>query len=538
MMPEKYGCIIRLEPFGLRFEAKPGTNLAYFLREQGIPLRSDCGGKGLCGKCVVNVSSPNHLKKEAQASLACRTEVAADLLVDVPLSSLVSPSEAVDKAIDFESYPPRFEGVARRGFGLAIDLGTTTMAGFLCDYTKGTVVSSAVAPNPQSVYGADVMSRITAAASDPKHLRLLNLLAVSAVNEIALSLIQGSRADPETVGEIVVVGNSTMLHLFLGFNPESLGQSPFRPLFRAGQQRTAPEIGLTLNSHARVFTLPLISGFVGADLVSAALAQRMREHADGTMLIDIGTNGEIILKANGRFYATSCATGPAFEGASIAHGMLAVSGAIDSFCLDPLDGSSKYTVIQQRADSPIKVRGICGSGLISIAAALIRCGIIESSGRFNPHAVHPNLRLGPQGTAEFVVARSHETEGDRDVVLTQKDIRALQLAKGAIFTGIDMLCRSAGCGFPKEMILAGSFGSHLEVDDLLTIGLLQWTPTVRIRMVGNAAGAGAVMAAIDQRLREEASTFADQVEVVELASQPAFQKIFLDSLSFPGEGKT
>jgi uncharacterized 2Fe-2S/4Fe-4S cluster protein (DUF4445 family) len=458
-------------------------------------------------------------------------------LVEMPLSSLVSPSEAVDKPIDFESYLPQTEGMARSGFGIAIDLGTTTIAGFLCDYTKGTIVGSAVIANPQAVYGADVMSRIAAAASDSGHLRLLNQLSVSAVDEMALSLAQNAGVVPEMVDEVVVVGNSTMLHLFLGIDPGSIGQSPFTPLFTESQERTALEIGLTLNSHTKVITMPLVSGFVGADLVSAALAQRMRERDDGTMLIDIGTNGEIILKANGSFYATSCATGPALEGATITHGMLAVSGAIDSFILDPSDGSPKYTLIQQRPDSPIKVRGICGSGLISIAAALIRRSIIESSGRFSPDAVHPNLRIGHQGVPEFVVAPSDETDAGRDIVLTQKDIRAIQLAKGAIFTGIEMLCRCAGYSMPTEIILAGSFGSHLDIADLLTIGLLPPIPPTKIRIVGNAAGAGAVMAAIDRRFRKEARIFAEQVQVVELASQPDFQSIFLNSLSFPSKGK-
>ncbi len=538
-MPGKNSCVIRIEPFGLRFTASPGANLALFLREKGIPLRSDCGGKGLCGKCLVNIGVPAQGAAPLRTVPACRTEIASDLVVDMPLSSLVSPSEAVDKAIDFDGCLPRLEGTARRpGFGIAVDLGTTTIAGFLCDYARGTPVASAVAPNPQSVYGADVMSRITAAVSGAAHLRLLKQLAVSAIDEIALSLVRNAGITPDAVDEFVVVGNSTMLHLFLGIDPASLGESPFRPAFTSSRECAAGEVGLALNPHSRVITLPLVSGFVGADLVSAALAQGMPECADGTMLIDIGTNGEIILKANGSFYATSCATGPALEGATIADGMLALSGAIDSFRFDPADGSPKYTVIGQNSGGPVKARGICGSGLVSIAAALIRRGLIEPGGRFNPGAVPSGLlRAGRRGVAEFVVACSDETDTGRDIVLTQKDIRALQLAKGAVHAGIDLLCRSAGCGLPGEIILAGSFGSHLDVGDLLTLGLLPPVPPERVRIVGNAAGAGAVMAAIDRGFRKEASAFAEKIQVVELASLPEFQSVFLNSLSFPDGGE-
>jgi uncharacterized 2Fe-2S/4Fe-4S cluster protein (DUF4445 family) len=535
-MSEKVAFEIILEPFGLRFTASSGVNLARFLREKGIPLRSDCGGKGKCGKCLVNISSPDRDDMPPQPNLACRTDITADYLVNLPVSSLVNPSEAVDKALDFNLFPPDFQAMLRPGFGLAIDLGTTTIAGFLCDYGTGKIAGTAVVPNPQAVYGADVMSRIAAAASSDEHLQLLKLLSVSAVDELALSLTRGAGLTPDVIDEILVVGNSTMLHLFLGVDPGSMGERPFRPVFKDSQERSALEIGLKLNARARVMTLPLVSGFVGADLVSAALAQRMPERPDGTMLIDIGTNGEIILKAGGKFYATSCATGPAFEGATIENGMLALSGAIDSFSLNGTDGSTRYTLIQQRADSPVKARGICGSGLISIAAALLRSGIVDSSGRMRPDTEHPNLRTGRNGIVEFVVAGSVETESGEDVVLTQKDIRALQLAKGAIHTGIVMLCRSAESDWPKDIILAGSFGSHIDIHDLPTLGILPPGSSERTHIVGNAAGVGAVMAAMDPHFRTTAKDFAEKIQVVELAAHPDFQNIFLDSLSFPGSG--
>ncbi|MEN6441851.1 MAG: ASKHA domain-containing protein [Syntrophobacter sp.] len=631
---------IRVEPLGLDLSAPHGANLASFLMQKGIRLRSDCGGKGVCGKCSLRTGDPANPADTDGETLACQVEVTADLLVEISLSSLIAPSEAIEKAAAFENLPPR-PGAAS-GFGIAIDLGTTAMAGFLCDYATGAVPASAVVQNPQAAYGADVMSRICAAANNPEHLRLLRELAVSAADELFMSVTRSAGIAPDQVDEVVVVGNPTMLHLFLGVNPASIGQSPFEPAFRESRNIPASAIGLHANPRARVITLPLVSGFIGADLVSAALSRHMREQPDGTLLIDIGTNGEIILKANGGFYATSCATGPAFEGATIRHGMLAVSGAIDSFKIDPADGTVECTVIGRRAnggasgdpgtgspirdnpagncsahgnsatgcakepvlssgrspsagnpsvpengrvprsgstnaggcaggrkgepglenrfvstsegrpgqhstgqgtrgaagDSPanstrrVKARGICGSGLISAAAALLKAGIIDPTGRLGPHSGHPNLRSGDNGAPEFVLAPSGEA-ADGDVVLTQKDVRELQLAKGAIRTGIDMLCQSAGCDMPERIILAGSFGSHLAIDDLITIGLLPPVAPEKVCVVGNAAGAGAVMAAIDPRVREEAKSFAGEIQVVELATHPDFQNVFLGSLSFP-----
>jgi uncharacterized 2Fe-2S/4Fe-4S cluster protein (DUF4445 family) len=530
-MPEKSGFEILLEPFGIRLTASPGANLASFLREHGVSLRSDCGGKGVCGKCAVNVSVPGQSSAPPEQVLACSTEIHSDLLVDLPFASLINASEAVDKGTIFGNSPSKFKAAPRPGFGLAVDLGTTTIAGYLCDFSEGTALRSAILPNPQAVYGADVMSRIEAAVSG--HLSMLQRLAVSAIDELAHSLTRSAGIAPEAINELLVVGNTTMLHLLLGVDPGTLGRSPFRPVFKESRQLAASGIGLTFNSTAVIRTLPVVSAFVGADLVSAAIAQDIAESADGTMLVDIGTNGEIILKANGGFYATSCATGPAFEGATIEHGMLALSGAIDSFKLNP-GGLPEYTVIGQRPGSPVKARGICGSGLVSAAAELLRHGIIEPNGRFSPASVHPNLRNGPQGRREFVLAGCDETD-TVDVVITQKDIRALQLAKGALSTGIAMLCGFAGCSLPGQILLAGSFGSHVAVEDLFTIGLLPPISREKVQIVGNAAGTGAVMAAMDSEVRKEAETFAEQIQAVELAAQPDFQTMFLNSLSFPGE---
>jgi uncharacterized 2Fe-2S/4Fe-4S cluster protein (DUF4445 family) len=238
-MSEENSREVLIEPFGTVLSAEPGTNLGSLLREKGIPLRSDCGGRGVCGKCALTISG--NAEAEPRPALACQTEILSDLRVELPLSSLINPSEAVDKASDlvFSSLPKS----ARPGFGIAVDLGTTTIAGFLCEYATGKVSGPVVVANPQAVYGADVMSRITAADSDPKHLRLLNRLAVSSVDEIVLALTKNAGADPEKVEEIVLVGNPTMLHLSSASAPPAWGKARLPPLSGNGRNAPLPKSG-------------------------------------------------------------------------------------------------------------------------------------------------------------------------------------------------------------------------------------------------------------------------------------------------------
>ena len=289
---------------------------------------------------------------------------------------------------------------------------------------------------------------------------------------------------------------------------------------------------MTFNPDAEVRTLPLISGFLGADIVGATMAADLGNQAEGTLLADVGTNGEIIFLGKDGFSATSCATGPAFEGASIRHGMHAISGAIDAVKVDKQTGKPTCSVIQKNPKQPKKVSGICGSGVVSGVAELYRVGLILSDGRFNTDAA-PDLFQYEDELPEYILVPDGQTLSGRAVTLAQKDIRAIQLAKGALYAGIQMLCNEKGYEQPSRLLIAGAFGSFIEKEDALSIGMFPALARDCIEIVGNAAGAGAVLTLFDDAYREKARNLVQDTEVLELALHPDFQDIFIKSLAFP-----
>jgi len=294
----------------------------------------------------------------------------------------------------------------------------------------------------------------------------------------------------------------------------------------------AGSVGLEFNPSARLRTLPLISGYLGADIVSAALAADLAGRPAGTLLADVGTNGEIILSSGTGLAATSCATGPAFEGAAIRHGMQATSGAIDSVRYNAASQSLDYTVIR-RGGGPVRPpSGICGSGVINAVAALLQAGVITRSGSYNPGCGSPRLRPGDNNILEFEIAPREATANGRAVTLTQADVRAVQLAKGALRAGIDLLCRRNGLERPQRILLAGAFGSFIDRADALAIGMFPDMPLACIDVVGNAAGAGAVLALLDPERFDQARRLARTSEVLDLASHPDFQTTFVGALGF------
>ena len=547
---EKY--TISILPDGKTVRAGKEERFLEALTGNGILLRSDCGGKGLCGKCLVrisepslnNVSSPEDAEvrilgeKDIKAGyrLACRVKVLSDLSVEIPDSSLLSP-EVVEKSpmilpkpIPFRALPAA--GSAKR-YGLAIDLGTTTIAVYLCDLVFGKVAGSISVRNPQTMFGDDVISRIGIVVENSGNLIRLQKIAVQAIEWGVTALCRSNHIDSGHIRSAVVVGNSTMIHLFAGVNPSSIGVFPYSPLFVEDKTFQAGSIGFELNPSAEIFTLPLISGFFGSDIVAAALATEMDRAANGTLLVDIGTNGEVMLKSENVLLTTSCATGPAFEGATIRHGMPAVSGAIDAIKIDRKTGAATCSVICKNQDAVCRPAGICGSGIVSAVAELYRAGLVLSNGRLDSNSGSQLIRENETEMLEFELVSAEKSETRKAITLTQKDIRSVQLAKGALFAGIKMLCSSAGLTSPKRLLVAGAFGANINKKDALTIGMFPDLQEENITGVGNAAGAGAIIALLNPELRDKARELAQSVTVVDLASLPEFQKIFVDSLSFP-----
>jgi uncharacterized 2Fe-2S/4Fe-4S cluster protein (DUF4445 family) len=422
-------------------------------------------------------------------------------------------------------------------FGLAFDIGTTTLMSSLIDLSSGAVLAVTAATNPQNVFGSDVVSRITHASKSPEYLTALQQKVIETLNIMIAGLSAQTGVRTDEIYEAVVVGNTTMSHLFLGIDPAHLALAPFIPAFQKALELDAADLGLAMNRFGRVTVLPNIAGYVGSDTVGVILATDLDRRSDPCLAVDIGTNGELVLAANGRILACSTAAGPAFEGAQIRYGMRAADGAIEA--VDIYNDDLKLQVI-----GGLKAHGICGSGLIDAAAALLKAGAIEPSGRLvNPEtdalklpaSIRQRIRRGAGGF-EFILADASQTSTGSDLVLTQGDLRELQLAKGAICAGFKVLLREAGITSEDVecVLLAGAFGNYIRVESALAIGLLPALPPEKIIPVGNAAGDGACMALISKSVRRRAFALPKRVEHVELSTRQDFQEEFINALAFPG----
>jgi len=541
---------IALLSSGRRIEATEGQTLFQALARAGIQLRSECGGKGVCARCLVAIQEELGTKSHRPVGVdagswpsrlverqACQWEVQSDLAIEIPPTSL-APAEVTAKPTLMRRFGPArttpTPALTPAGYGLAVDLGATTIALFLCDLGQGMVLASGSVRNPQLIFGDDVMSRISSVASDRANLARMQELVVAAVNHSVASLAGQCGIKIGDIVKVVVVGNSCMIHLFLGVDPSSIGTYPYQPAFTSARELAAADVGLlVVHPEARLHTLPLISGFLGCDVVAAAMASDLDLREDETLMLDVGTNGEVMLNVRGDLSAASCATGPALEGAAISHGMHAVSGAVDSISIDPVDLRVSYSLIQRNPEEPRKAAGICGSGIVSAIAALLKAGVILKSGRFNPESNHPNLRRNSEGAVEFVLVPAAETQAGVDIILTQQDVRAVQFAKGALLAGITLLCREAQSELPQRLLMAGAFGTFLNKEDAMTIGMLPRLAENTVKTVGNAAGEGAILAVLHGDSAERAEEIARRTRVVDLASHPDFHKVFLDSLVFP-----
>jgi uncharacterized 2Fe-2S/4Fe-4S cluster protein (DUF4445 family) len=417
--------------------------------------------------------------------------------------------------------------------GIAVDLGTSTIAVYLCNLQTGEVLGVETARNPQVSFGADVMSRITAAA-DPKSAATMKKMARETISACITTLYRRYDLSQGSLADALVVGNSTMSHLLLGAPVHRLGVAPYRPLFHGSLKVRARDLDFPLHPGALVQTLPLPSAFVGADTIAAWLWAERTLDERPTLLLDLGTNGEMVLSVSGRLWTTSCATGPAFEGATLSCGMAGIPGAIEKVAFR--DGALELTVIGSSTDPAIRPRGLCGSGAMSALAALLDHGIIRPDGRFETGLRHESLRHTPAGV-EFVLASAEPATNGPPVVLHQKDIRELQLAKGAVATGIRFLCAAAGIQAPERILLAGAFGNVIAAHDALTIGLIPEIDPDNIAGIGNAAGLGAALALLDVRARRRAEALLHEMEVIELGGAPGFREAFFASLAFPDRRK-
>ncbi|MBN1259976.1 MAG: DUF4445 domain-containing protein [Anaerolineae bacterium] len=422
--------------------------------------------------------------------------------------------------------------------GLAVDIGSTTLAAYLCDLRTGALLTTVSAMNPQVTYGDDIMSRISYAITQPGGRSRLHTLVVAAINELARQAVEGVGRAVEDVADLTLVGNSVMHHLLLDLDPGSLGQLPFLPVIRDAIDVRASDLGLQVNPGARAHVLPLEAGFVGADNVGVLLAEQPHRQDAVTLIIDVGTNGEIVLGNRQRLLCTSAATGPALEGAQITHGMRAAPGAIERVRIDPETLEARFKVIGQASWSDalppeqLQARGICGSGIIEAVAELLTAGIISESGRFNKALATPRL-IRVNGRPAYVIAEAAQTALESPIVITQSDVRAIQLAKAAIYVGARFLMQEFGVAAVDRIVLAGAFGSVIDKERAMIIGMIPDCDLDQVISVGNAAGDGARIALLNREKRREAVHLARWTQHVTPSAEGEFQEQFVAALALP-----
>lgn len=434
-------------------------------------------------------------------------------------------------------------GYADRLVGMAIDIGTTTIAGHLCDLRSGEILATVDMMNPQVGYGEDIISRMAYVSQQANGLETLRSAVIGAVNQLSRRAARQAGMRAKDILELVVVGNSVMHHLFLGIDTLDLGRAPYVPATHASQDIRARDLGLdSLNAGAYVHWLPLIASYVGADCMGVLLAEAPHEQDELWLVIDVGTNAELVLGNRERLVCTSTPTGPAFEGAHVEFGMRAAEGAIERVEIDPQTGAPRFKVIgsqnwsDEASDEKDLARGICGSGIIDAVAALYRAGIVDSKGRFvrtDDSSANPHLQISGKNQAQYVLARKEQTTVGRDILITQADVRHIQLAKSPLYVASHYLLSMFGVERPDRILLAGGFGSYIDPLKAMLLGMIPDCDLSVVHSVGNSAGDGARIALLNREKRQEAMDLLARIERIELPAQPGFQDQFMLALNIP-----
>jgi uncharacterized 2Fe-2S/4Fe-4S cluster protein (DUF4445 family) len=429
-------------------------------------------------------------------------------------------------------------GYVENSYGAAVDIGSTTVALYLCNLRTGEVLAAESEMNPQIVYGEDVMSRIQYAIEYPDGLEKLHKAIISTLNKLLKQAAAEAFIKTEEIMEMVLVGNSTMHHVLLNLHPKDLGLAPFVPTIHKSMDIKARELGLQINPSGNIHVLPTIASFVGADTSAMIVAEEPHKQDENWLLIDVGTNAELILGNRKRLVCTSTPTGPALEGAHVEYGMRAAPGAMERVHIDENTLEPRYKVIgvdgwnTDHAEFKGKVKGICGSAIIDAVAELFRAGIVDSRGKFKKELDSKRIRQGESGW-EYVIAWAEETSIGRDIPMTQQDVRQIQLAKAALFTAARTLLNRSNMQSPDKIILAGGFGSFIDKEKAMLIGLIPDCDLENVYAVGNAAGDGARIALLNVEKRNEIDEVTRKVERFELPTDPEFQNQFMLATSFP-----
>ncbi len=527
---------VTISPSGQVFSCVAGESLLQALLSQGIFVDNPCNGKGVCGKCRVRVLSgrlspltdtekrflkPEEL--EAGVRLSCMTTVQSDLVVEL------LQQERKHRVLTTGHIPAFTRDSFSGGYGLAVDIGTTTVVTSLVELCSGRELANASAINAQKQFGLDVLTRITYEYEHPETgISQLQTAIVQALNEMLHQVCASAGIDRSELREIHVAANCTMTHMLLGVDARSIGKFPYTPVFTQARWIQANQIGLDVPDSTRLYCLPHVSAYIGADIVAGAYVCQLHRETGNVLFIDIGTNGEIVLASKGRILCCSCAAGPALEGMNISSGMRAAEGAVEDVHISP-QGVTLDTI----GDLPPV--GLCGSGILAAVRELVHSGILKQSGVFLkpdrlPEDDYRRALLRMNGSKrEFLLCREPE------LLVTQSDVRQVQLAKGAILSGFLALLQEAGIQMQQldKVIIAGQFGSHLPVDSLTGTGILPVDVQDKLEYVGNSSKTGAYMSLLSHKARTEIEQLAERMEYLELAETENYEALFTASLSFP-----
>ena len=430
-------------------------------------------------------------------------------------------------------------GFHERCYGLAVDVGSTTIAAHLCDLASGEVVAASGLMNPQIRFGEDLMSRVSYAMMNPGGAQQMTAAVRGALSQLAAEVAAHARIEPEDILEMTLVGNPIMHHLVLGIDPVELGGAPFALAVDSALTLKAAELGIGIHPNARVYTLPCIAGHVGADAAGMILAERPDLREELTLLVDVGTNAEIVLGNHSRLLACSSPTGPAFEGAQISCGQRAAPGAIERVRIDPKTLEPRFRIIGselwsdasgfEEAVASSGVTGVCGSGIIEAIAEMYLAGIINQDGVIDGELAARTDRIVPMGrTFAYVLHR-----GAVELRITQNDVRAIQLAKAALHAGVRLLMEHMGVARVDRIRLAGAFGNHIDVKYAMVLGMIPDCDLAHVASAGNAAGAGARIALLDLSSRATIEALVRRVEKIETAIEPRFQAHFVEAMALP-----
>ncbi len=550
------------------------------IRKNGFKLETPCNSKGICGKCKVKIygikSEPKDEEKKfltnANERLACITKIEEDITVEFLSNEkedlkTINQGYSIDVDINSRLQKKKFQNIKKAEYkcsvectsfnikdmdiikrigdlrkyqeenlyvvtfedtiidlfnenknilGVALDIGTTGISSYLLDLENGDILNKASTLNPQTTFGGDVISRISFTMQEENGLGKLQEVIIEKINELIEELI-GKKFNRDDIYNLNIAANTTMLHILAGVNPESIAKAPYKATFLDKIDLRPKELNIDINPKGVITLLPSISSYVGADIVAGIVAIDISKY-QYVIFIDIGTNGEMVLLKDGKLYSTSTAAGPALEGMNISCGMRAESGAIEKFKLDENFNISYSTI------GEFKARGICGSGLLDITSNLIKTGILEPSGRFSK-------KLPENIKEKFRDKKFYITE---DIYISQKDIRQIQLAKGAIASGITMLLKEVDDSIEniEHAIIAGSFGYHLKEESIRTVGIIPNGFKGDIKFVGNSSVEGAKLSLLNKDKLLEMMDVKDRVEVVDLSSKDYFQKYFIEALNF------